>query len=83
VTPATAAEQPQPSQSSTHQAAMDSQTQDLLQVSRDLLQSIADRDWDKYAALCDHSLTAFEPEAGVFQAQVHAQTCCVPSNLPI
>lgn len=38
--------------------------QELLKLSQDLLQSIADRDWDRYAELCDDSLTAFEPEAG-------------------
>lgn len=39
--------------------------QDLLKFSHELLQSIADRDWDKYSELCDESLTAFEPEAGM------------------
>lgn len=38
---------------------------ELLQLSHDLLQSIADRDWKKYTELCDERLTAFEPEAGV------------------
>jgi hypothetical protein len=38
--------------------------QELLKVSNDLLQSISDRDWDKYSELCDEKMTAFEPEAG-------------------
>jgi len=38
--------------------------EDLLKLQRQLLQSIADRDWTTYAKLCDESLTAFEPEAG-------------------
>lgn len=37
----------------------------LLKLSKDLLQAIADHDWDKYSELCDDSLTAFEPEAGM------------------
>lgn len=37
----------------------------LLQLSKDLLQAVADRDWDKYSDLCDVSITCFEPEAGV------------------
>lgn len=39
--------------------------QELLQLSQNLLDSIADRDWDKYSELCAVDLTAFEPEAGV------------------
>ena len=35
----------------------------LLQLSQDLLDSIDRQDWGKYQQLCDHSLTAFEPEA--------------------
>jgi hypothetical protein len=42
--------------------------QELLKVSNDLLQSISDRNWDKYSELCDEKLTAFEPEAGVLYA---------------
>ncbi|MEX0585750.1 MAG: DUF4440 domain-containing protein [Pirellulales bacterium] len=37
--------------------------QSLLDASRALLQSIDAGDWDAYAALCDDSLTCFEPEA--------------------
>jgi calcium/calmodulin-dependent protein kinase (CaM kinase) II len=35
----------------------------LLELTRQLLNSIADRDWKKYSQLCDPSLTCFEPEA--------------------
>jgi hypothetical protein len=52
---------------------MDAQQQELLQLSRDLLQSIADLDWDRYHELCDDSLTAFEPEAGALHSHVHVQ----------
>jgi hypothetical protein len=38
--------------------------QEIIKLSHDLLQSIADRDWATYSELCDESLTAFEPEAG-------------------
>jgi calcium/calmodulin-dependent protein kinase (CaM kinase) II len=34
-----------------------------MQLSYQLLNSIANRDWDSYLKLCDPSLTAFEPEA--------------------
>lgn len=37
---------------------------ELLKLQQDLLQSIADRNWSRYAELCDNTLTAFEPEAG-------------------
>jgi len=35
----------------------------LLELTRGLLEAITRGDWDGYAALCDASLTAFEPEA--------------------
>ena len=35
----------------------------LLDASRKLLKSIDAGDWNAYAALCDESLTCFEPEA--------------------
>lgn len=35
----------------------------LLQLSQQLLDSIADGDWATYTQLCDPTLTAFEPEA--------------------
>ena len=38
-------------------------TDELLQLSQQLLDSITSGDWETYAALCDPSLTAFEPEA--------------------
>ncbi|MGC1275164.1 MAG: DUF4440 domain-containing protein [Planctomycetaceae bacterium] len=38
--------------------------QELLLLSRQLLDSIDRQDWDAYAELCDTTLTAFEPEAG-------------------
>lgn len=37
--------------------------EELLQLSRRLLDVIASGDWDAYVALCDPSLTCFEPEA--------------------
>jgi hypothetical protein len=36
----------------------------LLKLQQDLLDNIANRDWQTYSELCDESLTAFEPEAG-------------------
>lgn len=36
---------------------------ELITLNQRLLDSIAAGDWDTYAALCDPSLTAFEPEA--------------------
>jgi hypothetical protein len=38
-------------------------TQELLDVSRTLLEAIVARDWETYRTLCDPTLTAFEPEA--------------------
>jgi hypothetical protein len=35
----------------------------LLDLTRQLLNSIADQDWGVYARLCDPSLTCFEPES--------------------
>lgn len=36
---------------------------ELLNLSRELLHSIDSGDWNAYAALCDSSITCFEPEA--------------------
>ncbi|HZT83293.1 MAG TPA: DUF4440 domain-containing protein [Gemmataceae bacterium] len=41
----------------------DPAVEELLQLNQRLLDSIARKDWDTYAELCDPSLTAFEPEA--------------------
>ena len=38
-------------------------SEELLALTRRLLNSIMKGDWDTYAELCDASLTAFEPEA--------------------
>lgn len=35
----------------------------LLDLTRQLLTSIAEKDWETYTRLCDPSLTCFEPEA--------------------
>ena len=35
----------------------------LLDLTRQLLNSIADQDWSTYTRLCDPSLTCFEPES--------------------
>jgi len=40
-----------------------SDTRELLDLTRRLLESIARADWDAYSALCDPTLTAFEPES--------------------
>ena len=37
--------------------------QQLLDLNRRLLASIAEGDWETYAELCDPTMTAFEPEA--------------------
>ena len=42
---------------------MDNTTETLLQLSRQLLDAIDAGDWETYTALCDPTLTAFEPEA--------------------
>lgn len=36
---------------------------ELLQLNRRLLEAIDQQDWNTYVALCDETLTAFEPEA--------------------
>jgi calcium/calmodulin-dependent protein kinase (CaM kinase) II len=41
----------------------ESTTQELLALSQRLLESIAAADWETYAALCDPSVSAFEPES--------------------
>ncbi len=38
-------------------------TAEVIELNRQLLQSIASGDWDKYQDLCDDTLTCFEPEA--------------------
>ncbi|MBT3345317.1 MAG: DUF4440 domain-containing protein [Gemmatimonadetes bacterium] len=38
-------------------------TDELLQLSQELLDSIASGDWTTYTRLCDADLSAFEPEA--------------------
>lgn len=40
----------------------DSTSQELLDLTQRLLESIANGDWATYEELCDPSLTAFEPE---------------------
>jgi calcium/calmodulin-dependent protein kinase (CaM kinase) II len=40
-----------------------SNSDELLQLNRRLLDAIAEADWDVYQELCDATLTAFEPEA--------------------
>jgi calcium/calmodulin-dependent protein kinase (CaM kinase) II len=42
---------------------MTAATEELLQLSQSLLDSITTGDWETYERLCDPSLTAFEPEA--------------------
>jgi ketosteroid isomerase-like protein len=37
--------------------------EEILDLSRQLLKSIHEQDWNAYAKLCDPSLTCFEPEA--------------------
>lgn len=41
----------------------ESTTQELLTLTRRLLESIAGADWETYSSLCDPSLSAFEPES--------------------
>jgi calcium/calmodulin-dependent protein kinase (CaM kinase) II len=38
-------------------------SQELMQLTHRLLDSIATADWETYADLCDETLTAYEPEA--------------------
>jgi calcium/calmodulin-dependent protein kinase (CaM kinase) II len=40
----------------------DATERELLELNQSLLDSIAAADWKSYSALCDPSLTAFEPE---------------------
>lgn len=42
---------------------MSTTEQTLLELTQQLLESIAAADWDTYARLCDPTLTCFEPEA--------------------
>ena len=42
---------------------MDEIERELLSLNQQLLDSIARADWQKYAELCDPTLTCFEPEA--------------------
>jgi calcium/calmodulin-dependent protein kinase (CaM kinase) II len=37
--------------------------QQLVELTQQLLESIAGGDWETYAQLCDPSLSAFEPES--------------------
>jgi ketosteroid isomerase-like protein len=41
----------------------DPQSRELLQLTQQLLDCIAEANWVRYQELCDESLTAFEPEA--------------------
>lgn len=43
---------------------MQDDAQQLLVLNKKLLETIDRGDWDRYAELCDPTLTAFEPEAG-------------------
>lgn len=43
---------------------MQDDAQELLRLSRQLLEAIDRQDWETYAELCDPSLSCFEPEAG-------------------
>lgn len=43
---------------------MQDDAQQLLVLSKQLLETIDGGDWERYSELCDPSLTAFEPEAG-------------------
>ncbi|MFC1757356.1 DUF4440 domain-containing protein [Planctomycetota bacterium] len=42
---------------------MTDQESELVELTQQLLNSIASCDWETYVDLCDESLTAFEPEA--------------------
>ena len=44
-------------------AKSDSSEQQIIDLTRQLLDSIARGDWEMYQTLCDPTLTAFEPEA--------------------
>ena len=39
------------------------ETSELLELTQRLLESIAEADWETYSALCDPSISAFEPES--------------------
>ncbi|QGQ21580.1 DUF4440 domain-containing protein [Gimesia benthica] len=41
----------------------DNDVQDLLKLSKQLLDAIDHKDWNTYTSLCDEELTCFEPEA--------------------
>ena len=41
----------------------DERVQEIVDLTRDLLESIAAGDWDTYEKLCDPALSCFEPEA--------------------
>lgn len=41
----------------------DAEVAEIIELNRQLLQSIAASDWPAYESLCDPSLTCFEPEA--------------------
>jgi calcium/calmodulin-dependent protein kinase (CaM kinase) II len=47
----------------TKETLMADATTEVLEANRRLLESINSQDWNAYAALCDASLTCFEPEA--------------------
>ena len=42
---------------------LEATTQELLELTQELLDAIANGDWDVYRRLCDATLSAFEPEA--------------------
>jgi len=44
-------------------SASESTAAELIQLTERLLESIAGGDWETYAALCDPTITAFEPES--------------------
>ncbi len=59
---------------------------DLLTLSRQLLQAIDDGDWEIYRQLCDDELTAFEPEAAghlVEGMQFHRYYFELDGNAPL
>ncbi|MBY0589235.1 nuclear transport factor 2 family protein [bacterium] len=43
--------------------AFNAAEQEILDLTHQLLRSIAEADWEAYESLCDTSLTCFEPEA--------------------
>ena len=42
----------------------DNDVQELLKLSKQLLDSVDHKDWNTYTSLCDEELTCFEPEPG-------------------